>query len=93
MAGTSVQPGDITGHDDKYRNVPLLTFLLDSLRDRGSHRRLHAFSADYDRGGFRNVLLHDDEDLAPDNELGGPRLEKETTVAFVGMVMVCSPPL
>ncbi len=30
-----------------------------------SHRRLHAFSADHDRGGFRAVLLHNDEDLAP----------------------------
>ena len=30
-----------------------------------SHRRLYAFSADHDRGGFRAILLHNDEDLAP----------------------------
>ncbi len=41
-----------------------------------SHRRLHAFSADHDRGGFRAVLLHHDEDLAPRGELIGRRLVK-----------------
>ena len=29
-----------------------------------SHRLLYAFSADHDRGGFRAILLHNDEDLA-----------------------------
>src|SRR3981081_919657 len=41
-----------------------------------SHRRLYAFSADHDRGGFRAILLHNDEDLAPSGELIGRRLVK-----------------
>src|ERR1700733_4281847 len=55
-----------SGHDDGRT----------AFRIASSHRRLDAFSANHHRGSFRSVLLHDDEDLAPDCELVSRRLDK-----------------
>src|SRR5471032_726919 len=41
-----------------------------------SHRSLHTLRADHDRSGFRTVLVHNDEDLAPNCELVGRCLVK-----------------
>src|SRR3984893_16607697 len=41
-----------------------------------SHRRLHPLRADHHRSGFRTVLLHNNEDLAPNCELVGRCLVK-----------------
>src|SRR6516162_5249047 len=45
-------------------------------RSKLSHRRLHTLRADHDRSGFRTVLLHNDEDFAPNSKLVGRRLVK-----------------
>src|SRR5258707_1237919 len=49
-----------------------------------SHRRLYAFSADHDRGGFRAILLHNDEDPAPSGSLIVP------SFAAVSVPRICA---